>query len=194
LVLGKGLGSRMMSLDLPPFTLIGATTRPNLLSNPLRSRFGAVFQFDYYDVDEIKAIIGRSAKLMELELNSESVDALARVSRFTPRIVNRLLKRVRDFKEVNNLKVVDAEIINQALDFLEIDCLGLELSERKLLETIIKKFNNRPTGVNVLSAVLGEEKGTIEEIYEPYLIKIGLLQRTPTGRVVTEAGYKHLEV
>ncbi len=194
LVIGKGLGSRMISLDLPAFTLIAATTRPNLLSNPLRARFGAVFQFDYYAPEEIETIIQRSARLMGVKIEPEAVSVLAMVSRFTPRIANRLLKRARDFVEVNNLKIIDNDAVNETLKFLEIDCLGLESCERRLLEVIIKKFNNRPVGINTLTAALSEEKGVIEEVYEPYLIKLGLLQRTPLGRVVTEAAYKHLDI
>ncbi len=194
LVVGKGLGSRMVSLDLPAFTLIAATTRPNLLSNPLRSRFGAVFQFEYYASEEIKKIIGRSADLLKIKIKPEAVSVIANASRFTPRIANRLLKRCRDFVEVNNLKEINEKVAFETLKFLEIDELGLESYERRLLELIIKKFNNRPVGINALAAVLGEEKGTIEEIYEPYLLKIGLLQRTPQGRMVTEKAYKHLNL
>jgi Holliday junction DNA helicase RuvB len=194
LVVGKSLASRVISLDLPPFTLICATTRPNLLSNPLRSRFGAVFHFDYYDFEEIKTIIERSAKLMKIKLSPEATSILAKASRFTPRVANRLLKRARDFSEVNDLRVIDAGVALETLKLLEVDNLGLESCERCLLEIIIKKFNNRPVGVNALAAVLGEEKGTLEEIYEPYLMKLGLLQRTSLGRIATEEAYKHLNL
>jgi Holliday junction DNA helicase RuvB len=193
LIIGKGLGSRMISLDLPPFTLIAATTKPNLLSNPLRSRFGAIFQFDYYTFQEIETIIERSAELMGIKIEPNAVSTLAKVSRFTPRIANRLLKRVRDFVQVNNLKIIDEEAVNKTLKFLEIDFLGLEPAERRLLEVMIKNFNNRPVGLNTLAATLGEDKGVIEEVYEPYLIKIGLLERTPLGRKATETAYKHLK-
>jgi len=192
LVVGKSLASRMVSIDLPAFTLIAATTRPNLLSSPLRSRFGAIFQFEYYTVDEIKTIINRSADLLKIEIKPEAISVIAAASRLTPRIANRLLKRCRDFLEVYNLKNIDAEIASQALKFLEIDHLGLESYERRFLNLIIKKFNNRPIGLNALAAALGEDKGTIEEIYEPYLIKIGFLQRTPLGRIATEAAREHL--
>lgn len=192
LVIGKGLGSRMISLDLPSFTLVAATTRPNLLSSPLRSRFGATFQFDYYLPEEIETIIQRSADLMDIKILPDGVSVLSQVCRFTPRIANRLLKRVRDFAEVNNLKIIDAEIVKKTLEVMEIDCLGLEPCERRLLETIINKFNNRPVGINTLTAALSEEKGVIEEVYEPYLIKLGLLQRTSLGRVATKEAYKHL--
>ncbi|MBN2197933.1 Holliday junction branch migration DNA helicase RuvB [Candidatus Wolfebacteria bacterium] len=194
LVIGKGLGSRMVSLNLPSFTLVAATTRPNLLSSPLRSRFGATFQFDYYLFNEIEIIIQRSADLMGIKIKPEAVSLLSRVCRFTPRIANRLLKRVRDFSEVNNLKIIDTKAVEQTLEFMEIDCLGLEPCERKLLETIIKKFNNQPVGINTLTAALSEEKGVIEEVYEPYLIKLGLLRRTSSGRVTTSEARNHLKI
>jgi len=194
LTIGKGLASRPISLDLPPFTLICATTRPSLLSNPLRSRFGAIFKFDYYALEEIKTIILRSAKLMKIKLTPEAILSLATASRFTPRVANRLLKRARDFSEVNNLNLIDDDVIFETLKFLALDELGLETGERYLLETIIKKFHNRPVGLNALAAVLGEERDTIEEIYEPYLMKIGFLQRTPQGRIVTEEAYAHLKI
>jgi len=191
---GKGLATRLISLDLPAFTLICATTRPSLLSNPLRSRFGAIFKFDYYSLDEIKTIILRSAKLMEIKLTADAISALAIASRFTPRVANRLLKRARDFSQVNNLNLIDNDVIGETLKFLDIDELGLETGERYLLEIIIKKFHNRPVGLNALAAVLGEERGTIEEIYEPYLMKLGFLQRTPKGRVVSQEAYGHLKI
>ncbi len=194
LTVGKGLASRLISLDLPAFTLICATTRPSLLSNPLRSRFGAIFKFDYYTIEEIKTIILRSAKLMKIKLTPEAILSLAKASRFTPRVANRLLKRARDFAEVNNFNLIDDNVIFETLKFLAIDELGLETGERYLLETIIKKFHNRPVGLNALAAVSDEEKGTIEEIYEPYLMKLGFLQRTPQGRVATEEAYKHLKI
>lgn len=191
---GKGLASRIISLDLPAFTLICATTRPSLLSNPLRSRFGAIFKFDYYELGEIKTIILRSAKLMSVKLTPGALSILAQASRFTPRVANRLLKRARDFSEVNNLDLIDENVAQQTLKFLEIDNLGLETGERYLLETIIKKFHNRPVGLNALAAILGEERGTIEEIYEPFLMKIGFLQRTPQGRITTRDAYEHLGI
>lgn len=194
LTLGKGLASRPITLDLPAFTLICATTRPSLLSNPLRSRFGAIFKFDYYALEEIKTIILRSAKLMKIKLTPEAISSLANASRFTPRVANRLLKRARDFSEVNNLNLIDENVVSETLKFLALDDLGLEVGERYLLETIIKKFNNRPVGLNALAAILGEERDTIEEIYEPYLMKIGFLQRTPQGRIVSKEAYKHLGI
>ncbi len=194
LAVGKGLASRIISLDLPPFTLIAATTRLNLLSSPFRSRFGAIFQINYYEMEDIEAIIKRSAGLLNIKIDPGGVSIIARASRFTPRVANRLLKRSRDFIEVNNLKIINEEIASEILNFLEIDDLGLELYERRLLEAIIKKFNNRPVGINTLTAALNEDKGAIEEVYEPYLIKLGLLQRTHLGRVATKTAYKHLKI
>jgi Holliday junction DNA helicase RuvB len=194
LIIGKGLGSQMISLDLPPFTLIAATTRANLLSAPLRSRFGAVFHLDYYTTEEIEDIIRRSAEILGLEIEPEAVSLVAQASRFTPRLANRLLKRSRDFAEVNNLRTISPEAARQTLSLLEIDELGLETVDRQLLEIIIKKFKNRPVGIQALTAALGEERGIIEEIYEPYLMKMGLLERTPAGRIATEAALKHLNL
>lgn len=193
LVLGKGLGARMLSLDLPPFTLIAATTKANLLSSPLRSRFGAIFELNYYETKEIEEIVRRSAKIMRVDIDDEGAGLIARVSRFTPRLANRILKRARDFAEVNNLKIIDEQAVSQTLRLLEIDSLGLDAFDRRLLEAILKKFKNRAVGINALSAALGEDKAIIEEIHEPYLLKIGFLERTPAGRVATEAGRKHME-
>lgn len=194
LVIGKGLGAKMISLDLPPFTLIAATTRLNLLSSPLRSRFGAIFRLDYYLAEEIEKIIYCSAGLLKIKTEAPAVSLLAKASRFTPRIANRLLKRSRDFAEVNNSKTINAETVLEALKLFEIDALGLETHDRRLLEIIVKKFNNRPVGINTLAAALGEEKKTIEEIYEPYLMKLGLIQKTPAGRIVTDEGRRHLGI
>lgn len=194
LMVGKGPAARMLSLDLPPFTLVAATTRPNLLSGPLRSRFGASFKLDYYELPDIEAIIKRSADLLKLKTNPGAVKIIANASRFTPRVANRLLKRVRDYAEVNSAKIVDEEVAGKTLEMLEIDNLGLEPHDRRLLEVIIKKFNGGPVGANTLAAALNDERGNIEEIYEPYLMRLGLLSRTPSGRVVTEEAYKHLGI
>lgn len=194
LMVGKGPAARMLSLDLPPFTLIAATTRPDLLSGPLRSRFGASFRLDYYELPDIEAIIKRSANLLGIEINSEAMKIIATASRFTPRVANRLLKRVRDYSEVNDIKKIDADAANKTLEMLEIDDLGLEPHDRRLLDIIIKKFNGGPVGVNTLAAALNDERGNIEDIYEPYLMRLGLLSRTPSGRVVTEETYKHLGI
>ncbi len=194
LMVGKGPAARMLTLDLPPFTLVAATTRPNLLSGPLRSRFGASFKLDYYELPDIEAIIKRSASLLKLKIDPAAVKMIANASRFTPRVANRLLKRVRDYAEVNSAKVVDEEIAGKTLDMMEIDNLGLEPHDRRLLEVIIKKFNGGPVGANTLAAALNDERGNIEDIYEPYLMQLGLLARTPSGRVATEAAYKHLGI
>lgn len=193
IMVGKGPAARMFSLDLPPFTLVAATTRMNLLSSPLRSRFGAVFHVDYYDQPEIKSIILRSAGLLGLAISEEAAELIAKASRFTPRLANRLLKRARDLAQVKNKKEIDLKIAAETLSFLEIDRLGLEKHDRKLLEVIISRFRGGPVGLNTLAAALGEDKGVIEEIYEPYLIKMGLLQRTAAGRVATKDAYGHLD-
>src|SRR3989344_1243255 len=181
LMMGKGLGSRMISLDLPAFTLIAATTRMDLLSAPLRGRFGAIFQLDYYTEDEMGAIIRRSAKLLAIPIEEGAIKNIARSSRVTPRLANRLLKRSRDFAEVNNLPIIDEDSVLKTLDLMEIDSMGLDAFDRKLLEIIISKFRNRAVGINALAAALGEERRVIEEIHEPYLLKMGLLQRTSAG-------------
>jgi Holliday junction DNA helicase RuvB len=192
LVVGKGPGARILSLDLPAFTLIAATTRENLLSQPLRSRFGATFRLNYYGMDDIKKILGRSAKLLNVGVAPEAVAVLARASRGTPRVANRLLKRARDYAEVHGKKVVDDGVARKTLEMLEVDELGLEPQDRRLLEVIIKKFNGGPVGINTLSAALSEEKGVIEDIYEPYLMTLGFLQRSAAGRIALPAAYDHL--
>jgi Holliday junction DNA helicase RuvB len=192
IILGKGPAARTISLDLPPFTLVAATTRVNLLSNPLRSRFGASFRLDYYSLDDIKAILKRSAKLLDIAIDEPGIIDLAAASRFTPRIANRLLRRSRDFAEMNDVSLIDKETIGEVLDLLDIDNLGLEYIDRKFLNIISSQFNGGPVGLSTLSAALGEEKGVIEEVYEPYLMKIGFLKRTASGRLITETAKKHL--
>ena len=192
LVVGKGPGARMLSLDLPPFTLIAATTRANLLSGPLRSRFGASFKLDYYEVSDIEMIVRRSAKLLGVNVDEKAVGLIARAARSTPRSANRLLKRVRDYSEVNNLPVITEVAAQATLDMLEIDHLGLEPTDRQLLRIIIEKFNGGPVGIQTLAAALNDDRGIIEDVYEPYLMTVGLLNRTPAGRLVTPAAYKHL--
>ncbi len=184
--IGKGPSSRVISLDLPAFTLIAATTRVNLISAPLRSRFGAIFRLDYYEIDDISAIIRRSAEILGIKIALPAVLLIAKASRFTPRLANRLLKRSRDFAEINNLKIIDEKSVLETFDILGIDELGLESHDRRLLEVIIKKFRGGPVGVGALSSALGEEKDAIENVYEPYLLKIGFIQRTPKGRIVTK--------
>ncbi len=192
LVIGKGPGARTFSLDLPPFTLIAATTRANLLSGPLRSRFGASFKLDYYTVADIEAILERSAKLLGVTAEPAALTAIAKASRFTPRIANRLLKRARDYAEVHDMTAITEEAARNALEMLEIDELGLEPTDRQLLSIIIEKFNGGPVGIQTLAAALNDDRGIIEDVYEPYLMSIGLLNRTPAGRRVTAEGYKHL--
>lgn len=194
LIVGKGPGARNVALDLPPFTLIAATTRANLLSGPLRSRFGASFKLDYYEVPDIEAIIARSAEILGVALKKEGVHALAKASRFTPRVANRLLKRVRDYAQVHGEQEVSATTVASTLGLLEIDSLGLEPYDRRLLETIISKFHGGPVGVSTLAAALNDDKGNIEDVHEPYLMSIGLISRTPSGRVANESAYTHLGI
>ena len=194
LMVGKGPAARMLSLDLPAFTLIAATTRANLLSGPLRSRFGASFKLDYYDSSDIQQIIKRSAKLLNLKVSPEAIKVIAGASRFTPRVANRILKRVRDYAQVNSADLIDEGVAKKTLEMLEVDNLGLEPHDRRLLEVIIKKFKGGPVGAATLAAALNDERGNIEDIYEPYLMSIGLLARTPAGRVATEAAYEHLGI
>jgi Holliday junction DNA helicase RuvB len=194
LIVGKGPGARTLSIDLPAFTLIAATTRANLLSGPLRSRFGATFKLDYYELQDIEAIVRRSAKLLKLNIDDKAISVIAAAARFTPRTANRLLRRVRDYAEVNNLKLVDEAAAKNTLAMLEIDNLGLEPTDRQLLSVIIEKFHGGPVGIQTLAAALNDDQGIIEEVYEPYLMKIGLLNRTPAGRMVTPAAYRHLGI
>lgn len=193
LTVGKGPSARVISLDLPPFTLVAATTRVNLISSPLRSRFGAIFRFDYYEPEDIEKIIKRSAILLGVDISKEAILIIAKASRCVPRLANRLLKRARDVAQMDNLNFIDGNIVKETFSMLEIDQLGLETHDRILLETIIKKFGNRPVGINTLVAALGEEREAIEEIYEPYLLKIGFLQRTPRGRIATDIAKKWLK-
>lgn len=192
LTVGKGPGARVLSLDLPPFTLIAATTRANLLSGPLRSRFGASFKLDYYEVPDIEAIVRRSATLLALTIEPEAITRIAKASRATPRVANRLLKRVRDYVEVHEVPKVTEAVTQKTLELLEIDELGLEPYDRQLLTAIIEKFHGGPVGLQSLAAVLNEDKGIIEDVYEPFLLSMGLLARTPGGRMATQAAYEHL--
>ncbi len=193
-VVGKGPGARMLSLSLPRFTLMAATTRVNLLSSPLRTRFGGMFHLDYYSLDDIRAIIDRSARILDVALADDAVDLLAQASRFTPRIANRLLKRVRDFCQVQRLDRADLHIARAVLDMFAIDEQGLEEHDRKLLRAIIERFSGGPVGVNALASALGDDRDVIEEVYEPYLVKMGFITRTPSGRVATDLAYRHLDI
>ena len=192
IIIGKGPSARTLQLDLPPFSLIAATTRVGLLSNPFRSRFGATFRLDFYNIKDIENILKRSAKLMNLSAEPEALKQIAVSSRYTPRVANRLLKRVRDYAEVEGKGIVNQDITKKALALLEIDHLGLELTDRRLIEAIIKKFNGGPVGLQALAAATSEELDTIEDIYEPYLLQIGFLQRTARGRIATKLAYEHL--
>ncbi len=192
IVIGKGATARSIRLDLPKFTLVGATTRPGLLTAPLRDRFGVMEHLEYYSVAELKTIIHRSAELLNITIDDKGANELARRSRGTPRLANRLLRRVRDYAQVRYDGKVTDEVAAIALDLLEVDQFGLEKIDRDILETIIVKFNGGPVGLETLAAALGENAGTIEEVYEPYLIKCGFLTRTPKGRVAALTAYQHL--
>jgi holliday junction DNA helicase RuvB len=192
LVIGQGPSARSVKLDLPRFTLIGATTRPGLITAPLRGRFGINFHLDFYPIEDLQVIIERSATILNAKIEQAGAYAIAQRSRGTPRIANRLLRRVRDYAEVEHDGVIRAEVANDALNRMEVDRHGLDEVDRKMLTMIIEKFNGGPVGVGTISAAISEEKEAIEEIYEPYLIQIGFLNRTPRGRVVTQAAYQHL--
>ena len=194
IMIGKGQGARSIRLDLPKFTLVGATTRAGLLTAPLRDRFGVINKLEFYTVDELKQIIIRSAGLLNVEIDEKGATELARCSRGTPRLANRLLKRVRDFAQVKYDGVITEDVANLALDLLEVDKLGLDKGDRSILETMIDKFDGGPVGLDTLAAALGEDSGTLEDVYEPYLIQNGLLQRTPRGRIATRLAYEHLGV
>ena len=192
-VIGQGPSARSIKLELPHFTLVGATTRIGLLSSPLRNRFGITHHLDFYGREELELIVERSARILNIKVRGGGVREMATRSRGTPRIANRLLRRVRDFAEVLGDGIITDEITATSLERLEVDRYGLDEIDRKLLLTIIDKFGGGPVGLNTLSAAVGEEKDTIEEIYEPYLIQIGFLNRTPRGRTATERAYKHFE-
>ncbi|HZX00854.1 MAG TPA: Holliday junction branch migration DNA helicase RuvB [Candidatus Paceibacterota bacterium] len=192
IIIGKGAGARTISLDIPPFTLVAATTRMDLLSEPLRSRFGATFRLDYYEEKDIEAIIKRSASILGLKITDGAINILAKASRFTPRVANRLLKRARDFMEVHSKPSVDEEVAQKTLDILQVDGLGLEAHDRLLLLAIIEKFNGGPVGVGTIAASINEDRAIVENVYEPYLLKLGLIRRTAAGRTVEPLAYSHL--
>lgn len=192
IVIGKGAAARSIRLDLPKFTLVGATTRAGMLTAPLRDRFGLINHLEFYDDDELKQIICRSAKVLDVEIQDSGAVELAKRSRGTPRLANRLLKRVRDFADVKYDGIITKEVAEYALDLLEVDKLGLDNSDRNILNTIIYKFGGGPVGLDTLAAALGEDSGTLEDVYEPYLIKNGFINRTPRGRIATELAYRHL--
>ncbi|MQA74625.1 MAG: Holliday junction branch migration DNA helicase RuvB [Solirubrobacterales bacterium] len=192
IVLGQGAGARTVTLDLPPFTLVGATTRAGLLTTPLRDRFGVSQRLEHYEPDDLARIVRRSAQILEIEVRPEGERALAERSRGTPRVANRLLKRVRDFAEVRGEGVITGAVADQALGLLEVDAAGLDRHDRTILETVAVKFGGGPVGLSTLSAAVDEEQETIEDVYEPYLLQQGLIKRTPRGRVITERGFEHL--
>ena len=194
IMIGKGSSARSIRLDLPKFTLVGATTRAGLLSAPLRDRFGVIHHLEYYTVDELKTIIMKSAQKLQVEIDEEGAYELARRSRGTPRLANRLLKRVRDFAEVKYDGKISKEVAAFALDLLEVDKLGLDQNDRNILMTMIEKFSGGPVGLDTLAAAIGEDAGTIEEVYEPYLVKNGFIIRTPKGRMVTDLAYGHFGI
>ncbi|WP_312699425.1 Holliday junction branch migration DNA helicase RuvB [Sedimentibacter sp.] len=192
IIIGKGPSARSIRLDLPKFTLIGATTRSGMLASPLRDRFGVLCNLDFYDAKDLKEIVVRSASIINVEIDDKGAEEIARRSRGTPRIANRLLKRVRDYAIVKSDGIIDAGTADLALRMLEIDQMGLDKLDRRILNTIIDFYKGGPVGLDTLSASIGEEKVTIEDVYEPYLLQIGYLNRTPRGRVVTEMGYRHV--
>lgn len=192
IMIGKGPSARTIKLDLPKFTLIGATTRAGMLSSPLRDRFGIINRLDFYNQEEMEKIVKRSSKILEIEVTKEGIYNIAKRSRGTPRLTNRLLKRVRDFAQIEGKGIIDQEVSLKGLNNLEIDEMGLDSMDRKILEVIIDKFKGGPVGVNTITTSLYEEVETIEDVYEPYLVQIGFINRTPRGRIATLLAYKHL--
>lgn len=194
IMIGKGPSARSVRLDLPPFTLIGATTRAGLLSAPLRDRFGVVSRLEFYSVDELSYIVSRGADILGIEILGDASDEIALRSRGTPRIANRLLKRVRDYAQVRGDGIITPEIAQEALQMLQIDPMGLDFIDHKMLSAMIQSFRGGPVGLDTIAATIGEESQTIEDVYEPYLLQIGFLQRTPRGRVLTPAAYSHMGI
>ena len=192
ITVGQGAGARIVTLNLPPFTMIGATTRTGLLTTPLRDRFGVTLRLELYSREELGTIVRRSASILEVEIDDEGAEAIAERSRGTPRVANRLLKRVRDYAEVRGAGHIDAAIAREALALLEVDVLGLDRLDRDILRAVCEKFDGGPVGLSTLAVAVGEEPDTIEDVYEPYLLQRGLLMRTPRGRVATDAAFAHL--
>jgi holliday junction DNA helicase RuvB len=191
-VLGQGAGARTVTLDLPPFTLVGATTRTGLLTTPLRDRFGVSHRLEHYDAVDLRQIVLRSAGILGIEVTPEGAEEIASRARGTPRVANRLLRRVRDFAEVKDRGAIDIELASDALEMLEVDRVGLDRHDRQLLELMASKFGGGPVGLSTLAVAIGEESDTIEDVFEPYLLQQGLVKRTPRGRVLTERAYEHL--
>ena len=192
IVVGQGPAARTLTLDLPPFTLVGATTRSGLLTTPLRDRFGMTFRLEYYEHPELATIVRRSARILGVEIEDAAADEIASRSRGTPRVANRILRRVRDVAQVRHQGVVTNAVAAEALDLLEVDAQGLERTDRELVRTIVHKFGGGPVGLSTLAVALGEEPDTIEDVYEPYLLQLGFIQRTPRGRIVTKLGRAHV--
>jgi len=192
IIVGQGPAARTLTLDLPSFTLIGATTRTGLLTTPLRDRFGMTFRLEYYEPDELALIVRRSARILEVEVEDEAAAEIASRSRGTPRIANRILRRIRDVAEVRHDGAITTAIAREALELLEVDARGLERTDRELMRAIVERFDGGPVGLSTLAVALGEESDTIEDVYEPYLLQLGFLQRTPRGRVLTRLGREHL--
>jgi Holliday junction DNA helicase RuvB len=192
IVVGQGAGARTLTLDLPPFTLVGATTRTGLLTTPLRDRFGMTFRLGYYGEEELGAIVRRSARILGVEVEGQAADEIARRARGTPRVANRILRRVRDVAQVRHAGAVTLEVAREALELFQVDGAGLEATDRELLAAIAHKFEGGPVGLSTLAVSLGEEPDTIEDVYEPYLLQLGFLQRTPRGRAITALGREHI--
>ncbi len=194
IIIGKGPSARSVRLDLPPFTLIGATTRAGLLSAPLRDRFGVMTRLEYYTVEELTFIVSRASDILGVQIVGEAAEEIARRSRGTPRIANRLLKRVRDYAQVRGDGTITLDTARDALEMIQVDSMGLDHIDHKMLESIIRNFRGGPVGLETIAATIGEEAQTIEDVYEPYLLQIGFLQRTPRGRMVTEQAYRHMGI
>ncbi|HRU41829.1 MAG TPA: Holliday junction branch migration DNA helicase RuvB, partial [Candidatus Diapherotrites archaeon] len=194
IIIGKGPSARSIRLDLPRFTMIGATTRAGMVTAPLRDRFGVICRLEYYTDEELYKIVKRSARILKIETDEAGAFEIARRSRGTPRVANRLLKRVRDFAQVKASGVIDKETADKALKLLEIDDMGLDDIDKKMMLTIINKFDGGPVGLDTLAASIGEDSGTIEDVYEPYLLQVGFINRTPRGRVATNSAYRHFGI
>lgn len=192
IIIGKGPSAKILQIQLPPFSIIAATTRIDLMSSPFRSRFGGLFKLDFYSDSDIERIVERSAKILQIKIAEDAIAAIAKSSRATPRIANRLLKRVRDYAQIHNEETASLATADQALQLLEIDNIGLEHNDRTILKTIIEKYGGGPVGLKTIAASCGEEEETIENVYEPYLMRMGFINRTPKGRIATELAYQHL--
>jgi Holliday junction DNA helicase RuvB len=192
IVVGQGVAARTLTLDVPPFTLVGATTRTGLLTTPLRDRFGMTFRLDYYEPDELTTIVSRSAGILGVQIDAEAAEEIAGRARGTPRVANRILRRVRDVAEVRHNGTVTSEVAAEALELLEVDQCGLERTDRELLRAIVERFDGGPVGLSTLAVALGEAPDTVEDVYEPYLLQLGFIQRTPRGRTVTSRGRAHI--